>query len=79
MQSRIRYISAYLDSEKVTVQVEPLSSVGPTIGRAVCSLTSGQPVKIVSGTLDVISALTAVILVNCPVTSTMFSLIETIL
>ena len=75
---RVDKISAYLDSEGGSSQMDAISSSLETIGEAVPSLTSVDTVEIVSGTLDVISAASDLIPVAGPIISTVFSLIGTI-
>ena len=54
--SRVDQISNYLASNRGSSEAQKLSSSIEGIGDAITSLTSDDPVEIVSGTLDMISA-----------------------
>lgn len=79
VESIVQNIVKHLDSQKGSSQVNTLYSGIQSIAGAVSSLGyTSDSVKIVSATLDVISAVTTFMQIKSPVTSTLFSLIEPI-
>lgn len=75
----IEKIAHYLKSEMGADQIEVVASVLLKLGNSVLSVTSDDAVKIVSGTPDIILAVTSLFALADPITYAMFSLIATIL
>ena len=73
--SRVDQISNYLASNRGSSEAQKLSSSIEGIGEAITSLTSDDPVEIVSGTLDMISAVGLLLPVGGQIIGTAFSLI----
>ena len=73
--SRVDQISNYLASNRGSSEAQKLSSSIEGIGEAITSLTSDNPVEIMSGTLDMISAVGLLLPVGGQIIGTAFSLI----
>ena len=79
VDSRVDEISNYLDSDGGSSAAETLSTSIEDVARAITSLTSDDPVQIVSGTLDMITAVSPLMPVGGQIISTVFTLVGSIL
>ena len=75
---KVDQIYNYLDSDAGSSEAQKVASSIEGIGGAISSLTSDDPVDIVSGTLDMISSIAPLIPVGGQVIGIVFSLIGTI-